>query len=96
MTTNIIKLSLFSALLSASLVAGSASAASKCKGLENSVCGATTSCGWVNTYERKDGRTVKGFCRTSSRGKSKASTNAQTKIDLKAKGTSNIAGNGGR
>jgi len=44
-------------------------AASQCKGLENSACNQNASCGWVNGYERKDGRKVKSFCRTSNKSK---------------------------
>lgn len=56
------------ALLAAGLaMSGQVNAASKCKGLESSVCGDTASCSWVQTYERKDGRKVNGFCRTSAK-----------------------------
>ena len=46
--------------------------ASVCKGLSVDACGENASCGWVNSYTRKDGREVSGFCRVSSKGKSKA------------------------
>ncbi|MFT5573425.1 MAG: hypothetical protein ACI9FR_002360 [Cryomorphaceae bacterium] len=80
MHINKIKLSLLGALLSASLFAGSASAAGQCKGLENAACTSNSACGWVDGYERKDGRKVKSFCRTSSRGKAKAQTQAKAKV----------------
>ncbi len=59
------------ALLSTSLfiilgATAQVSAASDCKGLENSACQGATSCSWVEGYERKDGRTVKSFCRTKA------------------------------
>jgi len=53
-------------LIGSMLVAGPATAASACKGLDNSSCDANASCGWVEGYERKDGRTVKSFCRTKA------------------------------
>lgn len=53
-------------LLGSLLATSSATAASACKGLESSACSVNTSCGWVEGYERKDGRSVKAFCRTSS------------------------------
>lgn len=40
-----------------------ANAASACKGLDNSACESQSACRWVESYERKDGRKVKGFCR---------------------------------
>lgn len=45
------------------------SVASNCKGLENTACGANTSCSWVGSYERKDGRKVNAFCRAKPAGK---------------------------
>ena len=63
--TSIIALSLIGSLI----VSGPASAASACKGLDNSACGSKSSCGWVEGYQRKDGRSVKSFCRTKSGAK---------------------------
>jgi hypothetical protein len=77
MDTNRIKLCLLSAIVGASLFAGSATAASQCKGLENSACNTNSACGWVDGYQRKDGRKVKSFCRTSARGKAKPQTKAK-------------------
>jgi hypothetical protein len=54
-----------------------ANAASACKGLDNSACNAKANCGWVNGYERKDGKKVNSFCRTKARSKVK------NKIDKK-------------
>ncbi len=42
--------------------------ASSCKGLSIEECDQNAACGWVKGYERKDGRTVKAFCRTSRAG----------------------------
>jgi len=60
-------------LIGAMIIASPATAASACKGLENSACAANASCGWVNGYERKDGRTVKPFCRSSTTKQVKSS-----------------------
>jgi len=57
---------LLAATLGSLLASVPASSASLCKGLENSACAAKSSCGWVEGYERKDGRKVKSFCRTKS------------------------------
>ena len=67
---------LFSLAIAASLLlaSGTANAASQCKGLENSACSQNTSCGWVQGYERKDGRKVSGFCRTKAKSKSQKKT----------------------
>ena len=67
-----------SVVVSASVVVGlvlasaPAQAASACKGLDNKACGSSTSCLWVNGYERKDGRTVSSFCRAKPAAKSSA------------------------
>ena len=47
-------------------------AASACKGLDTKACGTSTSCSWVNGYERKDGRSVSSFCRAKASAKSSA------------------------
>lgn len=69
---------LASSLLASLIIASSAPAASACKGLDNSACSASISCGWVESYQRKDGRTVKAFCRTNS-GAKKAQASKVTK-----------------
>ena len=70
------KLTVRNTLLVASLIATAAfsgqSYASQCKGLDNGACSAKASCSWVEGYERKDGRTVKSFCRTKSVAKQKS------------------------
>lgn len=40
-----------------------ASAELICKGLDHSICTATSGCGWTKGFTRKDGRVVKAFCR---------------------------------
>jgi len=56
-------------------------AASNCTGLENSACASNASCSWIKGYERKDGRTVKSFCRTKPGSKANAKKpSAKTKV----------------
>lgn len=52
-----------------------AQAASACKGLDNSACGSTNACSWVDGYTRKDGKSVKSFCRTKATNKKSSSSN---------------------
>lgn len=66
-------------LIGALIVIGPAAAASACKGLDNSTCNANAACGWVDGYERKDGRSVKSFCRTKSVSKKVVKKNSVTK-----------------
>lgn len=60
-------------LFASSSLHAAAKAPSQCKGLESAACSAAESCGWVEGYQRKDGRKVSSFCRTTARSKSKAS-----------------------
>jgi len=48
---------------------GPASAAD-CKGMEKSKCESNGSCTWVDSYKRKDGATVNGYCRSKGGKKS--------------------------
>jgi hypothetical protein len=64
-------------LMGPMVVAAPVTAASVCKGLESSACSKSSSCAWVEGYQRKDGRSVKSFCRTNSAAKSSA---AKTKL----------------
>lgn len=43
--------------------AGSASAASACKGIKKNACGTSDFCSWVEGYKTKTGTSVKGHCR---------------------------------
>ncbi|MCF7983194.1 MAG: hypothetical protein K9L70_02225 [Thiohalocapsa sp.] len=45
----------------------------ECKGKEKSSCDTTTSCTWVDSYQRKDGVKVDGYCRNKG-GKKTGST----------------------
>ena len=68
------------ALVGSVAVSSSALAASACKGLDNSSCSNNSSCGWVDGYERKDGRKVKAFCRTKSVKKSTVDSRSKKKV----------------
>ena len=50
-------------ILAISLSAPIAGAASHCKGIGESACASDTSCTWVQSYTRKDGRQVKSHCK---------------------------------
>ncbi len=69
-------------ILSLVALATPANAASQCKGLNLDECNQNATCGWVEGYERKDGRTVKAFCRTSRLGISVKSANKTTTKEL--------------
>jgi hypothetical protein len=60
-------------IIGSMLVALPATAAATCKGLDNSACDNNASCAWVEGYQRKDGRSVKSFCRTKSAAKKSTS-----------------------
>jgi hypothetical protein len=55
-------------------VTGLASAASPCKGLEESACAASSDCRWQAGYTRKDGIEVKSHCRSSGKKPAAAAT----------------------
>jgi len=48
---------------------GPASAAD-CKGMEKNKCESNGSCTWVDSYKRKDGVSVNGYCRNKGGKKS--------------------------
>jgi len=60
----------FVSVVSMFLLSASVQAASQCKGLDVDACQSNASCGWVESYTRKDDRQVRAFCRTSSKGRS--------------------------
>ncbi|MFT5135969.1 MAG: hypothetical protein ACI9XU_000906 [Arenicella sp.] len=71
-TLNSVRNTLAIAITTLGLLASSGvNAASACKGLDDAACGSAASCGWVNGYERKDGKKVSSFCRTKSGKKAK-------------------------
>jgi len=61
-------ISLCASLIMLAGVSLSVQAKSECKGLDAEACELNASCGLVGGYVRKDGREVKAFCRTSTKG----------------------------
>jgi hypothetical protein len=64
---------------------GPASAA-ECKGLEKSKCESNGSCTWVDSYQRKDGAKVDGYCR--NKGGKKSSSKSETSSGKSEKSSS--------
>lgn len=75
-------------LLALGLFSTPAQAVSQCKGMPSAACGKAGNCTWVNSYKRKDGKKVNGYCRKkpgkSSVDKLKSKASA-TKAKAKAK-----------
>ena len=44
-------------------------AASECKGLDQTACGANPGCSWVSGYVRKDGKEVAAYCKSKGERK---------------------------
>ena len=51
--------------------------AADCKGLAQAKCEGNTSCSWVDSYKRKDGKKVDAYCR--SKGKKKSAKKSEPK-----------------
>ena len=47
-----------------------ATAAGQCKGMPQDACAAAADCLWINSYVRKDGRSVNGHCKSRASRKS--------------------------
>ena len=75
---------LFTATLAAVFISAPASSANLCKGLESNACTTNLSCGWVEGYERKDGRKVKSFCRSKPSAKKQVVDGKSSKVSKKA------------
>jgi len=58
---------LVAGVMSSGLFSGAAYA-TECKGQSEAQCATSESCSWVDSYTRKDNRTVNGFCRAKSKG----------------------------
>jgi hypothetical protein len=52
-------------------------AAAECKGVEKARCEGNNACVWVDSYKRKDGVKVDGYCR--SKGKKKSGSTSSSK-----------------
>ena len=68
--SRVLKITLAVGLMAGFGLASMPSLASSCKGQVESTCKTDASCSWVDSYSRKDGTQVKGFCRTKSAPKS--------------------------
>jgi hypothetical protein len=69
-----------SALVAAALVFGlqGPAAAAECKGMEKARCEGSNSCVWVDSYKRKDGARVDGYCRSKGKKKSGSSDSSKS------------------
>lgn len=70
--------SLFAMLtITGALTLASQSALSaECKGMEKSTCEGQDACTWVDSYKRKDGVQVNGYCRGKGGKKSSSSSSS--------------------
>lgn len=55
-------------------LASQAAVAAECKGMEKASCERQDSCTWVDSYERKDGVKVNGYCRGTGGKKSSSAS----------------------
>ena len=63
------RVALLSIALAAAAATAPAGAASECKGLEKRQCESKPDCAWVDSYKRKDGKTVSAYCKSSGKKK---------------------------
>lgn len=64
-----------STLVLATLISSTNFAATPaCKGQVKDACSQNNACAWVNSYKRKDGKTIKSYCRNSAKSKVKKNT----------------------
>ena len=54
-------------LVTGLFVAPSSFAASPCKGMAQDACASDAQCAWIDSYTRKDGRTVAAHCKLKPR-----------------------------
>lgn len=52
--------------------------AAECKGMEKSACEGQSACTWVDSYKRKDGVQVNGYCRNKGGKKSSSSSDSSS------------------
>ena len=79
-------ISLSGVCLAALLLPVSVMASSQCKGLTQTDCAGAEQCRWVDSYVRKDGREVDGYCRVLSSSKSEADHALTTGAAVKSHG----------
>ena len=54
-------------VMGAMALSGNVLADNVCKGMAENDCAASNACRWVDSYKRKDGRDVQGYCRNALR-----------------------------
>ena len=54
-------------VMGAMALSGNGFADNVCKGMAENDCAASNACRWVDSYKRKDGRDVQGYCRNAPR-----------------------------
>ena len=54
-------------VMGAIALSGNVLADNVCKGMVENECAASNACRWVDSYKRKDGRDVQGYCRNAPR-----------------------------
>ena len=54
-------------VMGAMALSGNVLADNVCKGMAENDCAASNACRWVDSYKRKDGRDVQGYCRNAPR-----------------------------
>ena len=85
MKTHLVKSSIAAIIVTSVYLFAPQTFASDCKGMEQSACASEASCSWIEGYTRKDGRTVKSFCRAKPGSKSKTVLKSDTaKLDIKS------------
>jgi len=54
-------------VMGAMSLSGNVLADNVCKGMAENDCSTSNTCRWVDSYKRKDGRDVQGYCRNAPR-----------------------------
>jgi len=54
-------------VMGAMALSGNVLAYNVCKGMAENDCAASNACRWVDSFKRKDGRDVQGYCRNAPR-----------------------------
>ncbi len=66
------------AIMGALTLSSQAVLAVECKGMEKSACERQDACTWVDSYKRKDGVQVNGYCRGKGGKKSSSSSSSSS------------------
>ena len=54
-------------VMGAMALSGNVLADNVCKGMAENYCATSNACRWVDSFKRKDGRDVQGYCRNAPR-----------------------------